>query len=436
VASNQLPVLYLPTAWLFSAAGASSSLARGLEICYSLLGIAAIAGIGRLLRQPVTGLAAGLFLSLQQYYFVESRVFLGSVACVAVGALALWLGLHFQTTGRRRWLLAAGVALSLSAFIKPLFLFAGVLLVWAILAYRGKQIPARPAGRPLAWLTSFPWRQALFDCLCLGAAMGTVFILCLALVDGTAMISRLISCRVAPKLDGGRTSDYFVRILSEYAVSALPLLPLSLAGVATIIRRRDRSGAWLMAWLAMSIAFVVVSQAQTHHLVILDLPMTLLAAYPLVGLNDPGETRSSPWRRWYVGVGVVGLACWVAGMALTGPGLFSARPRGLYAPGDGGRWAAVSLLRQHTTPTDQIVSDDFAIPFEAQRAVIPQLVDVSADSVGCGLATEETFIRLADRQGAALVFWTGRFLDEFPVLPYWAQAAYAQSEHFDDEQTI
>lgn len=437
VGSNQLPFLYQPTAWLFAVGGASSVLARWLEVGYALLGIVAVAGIGRLLWRPTTGLIAALFLSLEIYYFRHSRLFLGSVACVALSGLALLFALYYQRTGHRKWLFLAGVVFSFSMFIKPLPLLIGLLLLWAIIARWRSELSAITGDRK-AWLRFLPWRGVFFDCLYLGMAMLVLPILSLILYDGGIgiMLSRLVDCRLAAKVNTSRGSVYMMGILTGYVRNNLPLLLLAAVTIIMVIRRRNGSGVWVMAWLGLSFVSIVAWRSHSHHLVILSLPLALLAAYSLGDLVDPSYVGRFRSRHWTSVIPILGLAYWLGSLILAWPSYFSVAPRGLDRQNDSERWAAVSLLQEVTTPAQFVVSDDLSIPFEARRMVIPQLADVSSDSIGCGLVTQDMVMQLADRNGSAVIFWTNRFLEEFPILAFWTDVAYTGRKQFSQEHIV
>ena len=68
--------------------------------------------------------------------------------------------------------------------------------------------------------------------------------------------------------------------------------------------------------------------------------------------------------------------------------------------------------------------------------VLPQLADVSSESIGCGLVTQDMVMQMADRDGSAFIYWTDRFLDEFPILPSWTSVAYSGRKQFDEEHAV
>jgi hypothetical protein len=435
VGTNQLPFLYQPTAWLFAVGGPSSVLARWLEVGYALLGIIVVAGIGRLLWRPSVGLIAALFLSLEIYYFRNSRIFGGSVASAAVGGLAVLGALYYQKTGSRKLLVLTGVVFSFSLFVKPLSLFAGFLLLWAVIARRWRETSDVSTDR-WSWFQSFPWRGLLADCLYLGMGMLAVLLLCLILYDEGAIVSRMIDCRLATKVYSSRGSVYLARILIGYVRVNLPLFVLAAMGTIVAIRRRDGSGLWVITWLGLSLVLILIWRAHSHHLLILSFPLALLAAYPLGELGDFRAVGRLRLMRWSSVIVILCLGYWLGTLILGWQRYFSVAPRGLDRPDDNDRWAAVSLLQQVTTAAQFVVSDDLSIPFEARRMVVPQLADVSSESIGCGLVTQEMVMQVADRDGSAFIFWTNRFLDEFPVLPFWTPVAYGGRNQFDEGHIV
>ncbi len=432
----QFPLLFQPTAWLFELGGPSSALARSLEVGYALLGIGAVAYIGRLLWGPKTALVAAFFLSLERYYFLYSRVFLGSVSSVAVGGLAVLFALYYQATGRRRWLLLAGVVFSFSLLIKSLSLFIGLVFLWAIVARRLTQTSAAVTGYKVR-LRHFPWRDLFFDCLSLGLAALVLPLLCLMLYGGTAMFSHTVEFQLYTKTHHDvRGASYVMGILADYARYNIPLLLLATLGIIQTLRRRDGLGMAIIVWLVLGIVFIVTSRAHTHHLVVLDLPLALLAAHSVAGLDSTRGIQRLRLGSWSAGLVILLLAYYLVSLPSLWAEYFSARPRGLSWSEDNDRWAAVNLLQRATTPDQFIVSDDPALAFEARRMVPPSLADPSSVVISYGLVTEQMIMQLADRQGAALVFWTDRFFDSFLALPYWARQAYAKSEQFGRQRII
>jgi hypothetical protein len=381
------------------------------------------------------GLIAALFLSLEIYYFTNSRIFVGSVASAALGGLAVLGALYYHRTGSRKLLVLTGVVFSFSLFVKPLSLFAGFLLLWAVIARRWRETSDVSADR---WsrFQSFPWRGLFADCLYLAMGILALPLLSIILYDEGAIVSRMIDCRFATKVSSSRGGVYLARLLIDYVRVNLPLFVLAALGTIVAIRRRDGSALWVITWLGLSISLMLIWRAHSHNLVVLSLPLALLAAYPLGGLDDIRAAGRLRLRRWTSVLVILGLGYWLGTLILGWRSYFSVAPRGLDRPDDADRWAAVSLLQRVTTQEQFVVSDDLSIPFETRRMVMPQLADVSSESIGCGLVTQQTVMQAADRDGSAFIFWTNRFLDEFPILPFWTPVAYGGRTQFDEEHIV
>jgi hypothetical protein len=67
---------------------------------------------------------------------------------------------------------------------------------------------------------------------------------------------------------------------------------------------------------------------------------------------------------------------------------------------------------------------------------LPALIDPSKVVIRSGFLTQQMVMQLADQQAAALVLWSDRFADSFPMLPVWANRAYAASKDFGKQRTI
>lgn len=431
IASAQLPLLYQPTAWVFALFGPSLVLARWVEIGYALLGIVVVAGLGRRLWRPAVGLWAALFLSLEYYWFYNSRMAVGSVAAAATGGLAVWCALNYYRRGDRRWLARAGLIYSFSLLIKPLALFVGLLFPVLILARWRRGAPA-VTGNGL-WLPLVPWPSPALDCLYLGIGVLLLPALSLVFYDGPEMVNRLVNCRLEAKVFSPRSNDYLVTLLTTYLRRNLALGLLAVMGTLKIIRRRNAAGLFIISWLGLSLLLLLVETGHRHHLVILDLPLVLLAAYPLGELNRGVTMRGWRWSQWGHILATVCLGYWLSQQISAWPGHLATGPNGVDKHPE--RWTAVRLLQQVTTPEQFVVSDDLAIPFVAGRLVVPQLADPSSGSSGCDRATENMFLEYTNRRGAAVIFWTGR-LAKRQILPRWVQTAYAGREQIEEERII
>ena len=438
IAVDQFPMFMVPAGWLFSLLGPSEVLARAIEVAYSLAGIAAVAYTGKLLWQPAAGLAAGLFLSLAPVYFVTSRQFIGSVSSAAVTALAVLCSLLYYVSGRRRWLIVAGLAFSLSLLIKPIAWSSSLVFVWVIVARRWGDVPANGTGLT-ARLRSLPWRATWLDFLSLGLAGLVLPAICLALFNGPAMLRLILDVESRRATLG---AAWVEALLGVYLYRTLPLLLLAAWGLILIARRRpDGRQAVPVVWLGLGLAtFLVWGGVQTHHRVLLDLPVALLAAR---SIGELGTLRGLDGQHWWrtswsgilsillIGYYVANLP-WLAGYVATSPPQGQDQPLGRDAASPG----AIQLLQQVTTPDQFVVTDSQGLAFAARRMVPPALADTSQMMIDSGVVSEQTVRQVAEEQGAALVLWSNRFADSFPTLERWARETYSHHKDFLWKQVI
>lgn len=413
IASNQLPMLYAPTAWVFALGEPSLVLGRWVEIAFALLGVVAVAGVGRHLIGPWAGLAAAAFLSLEFNYFIDSRMGIGSVSAVAIGSVSVLCALNYTRRSQRFWLVVAGFVYAFSLFVKPLSLPLAVLLGWIIWQHR-----------------DFNLREFIIDGLYLSAGAVIVPVYCAIVYDGQEMFNRLVYCRLAEKVtQERRTVGFLLNMLSDYARNNPGLFALALWGGILAWWQRDKTFLFPLAWLGLSLGLLLAESPQQHHIVMLNPGLVLLAAYPLTSIGKNwGEARLQ------TGISVLLMGVWVVSMGLQWPAILDKRPNGLDT--DKERWEAVAFLQDITTPEQYVVTDDFSIPFVAGRKALPQLASPAFGSIECGLMREEMFMQETDRAGTVVMFWSGRFQEKFLALRLWVESAYAQQRTFDAERII
>lgn len=131
-------------------------LARGLSLCFGLLLIVAVHGLGRQVAptQPQIGLGAALLTAMTPQVLYVGGLVSNDIPAAALGAVALWLlAIMLRERASPSWALAVGAALGLAALAKVSAL--------ALLA---------PCAIGLAWLW-LSGRQSLGKVLLLGGVM-------------------------------------------------------------------------------------------------------------------------------------------------------------------------------------------------------------------------------------------------------------------------
>src|SRR5207248_2770363 len=93
-------------------------------------------GVARALGGPVGGATAALLVTLSPTYLRNSRQALAEVPALAPAILAVAAALEYQRSGRRLWLVIAGVLLGVALLIKPIVLAAVVPLIGLVASPR------------------------------------------------------------------------------------------------------------------------------------------------------------------------------------------------------------------------------------------------------------------------------------------------------------
>ena len=100
------------------------------------------------------------------------------------------------------------------------------------------------------------------------------------------------------------------------------------------------------------------------------------------------------------------------------------------APLAGAPLEVVDALREHTLPTDLIVTDDQGLADQAGRDTPPNLVDTSATRIASGYLTASTIeMDIVDYHVRAVLFATGR-LDRLPGFRRWVEAHFPKEIYF------
>lgn len=428
------PLLVQPLAWLFHLTGPSSVAARWLEIAYAGVGLVAIACLGRKLWTTSSGWLAAVILSIAPGYFRLSRFSLGNVPATALGIFSLYGGWLYFEHGRRRWLILAGLIASTGLLIKPLsvavpFLLVGLVIVRHGRAWRVAKTTDNKSSQPSGCL-----QEAIIDGLLLMLALALPLALAFLTYHTPAMVNQLIIFRYRLAQSQTQDQDIFFNLqrLWQFLSNNAGLSLLAVAGLCWLLFGSKRKGGWfILAWLGLSLVSIVGYQSlQRHHLILLEPPLALLAvlaidetARSLFGFSKHNRlpVKLIAWFSLAVILFYLGTLPTIISDHL------STRPQGLTWDDDRERWQAVKLLQELTSAEQFVLSDDLAIPFEARRRVPPWLSDPSRAVIEAGYIDQKTAIQVADRQAAAVLFWSGRFREELPIFTWWVENNFTQS---------
>lgn len=452
--SDQPPGYTVLLAGVFAVAGPSVAAARAVTFAFAVGAMAAAAAIARRLGGDRPAMcAAAAAVALAPNAFWAARAAMIGLPALAVASAAMAAALAFAAAGRRRDLALAGLLLGASAVIKPI----GAVLVVPI----GVAVWLRRRGAPPAAggdLTASD--EAVRDAAAFSLAAALPLAAMLAAFDARALLDQVVGtvagARGAAPLDlawnAEKLADWLVaRDLGRPGWSVADhafLVAPAAAGLAVALRRRPAAGRIVAAWLAATVAALLLQNPlwPKHHFLAL---LVVLAPLFGVGLAWAVATLAAAVRRHGgarpsegpAGAAAARLAAaLVVAAALAGlPAAVRADAARLRAvplkesgklPSHSESWrtidAAVAFLRDHTAPGDWVVTDHAYVAFRADRPVPPELAVISSKRIATGALAADDLIRVADTApAAAVLLWDGdRLQPAFPAFVDWVRWNY------------
>ncbi len=388
-----LDLLY-PWFVLFGRDLAAARLAVGV---YSMVGLAGVYWVGRLVGGRLGGAAAALLLVFSPLYLEGSRLALAEVPAMAPAILAVGASLVYARDGGRHWLVAAGVLLATSLLMKPITLAATVPIGLAVLS-RG-----RSAGK---------------DLVLLGALVASLMIAVVFAVGLAGVFEQIVSYRLESRGSEG-WSLWKNRLALSRALSFEPLalLGAGVGGGLLLLARRGRRELCLVAWVAAGVALLLAySPLHGKHAVVMIPPIAMVAGAGLgAGWRELRERRSPVWRAAIV-VSTLGMVFWYAAST---PALLAQTGQLMRVTADSDvdpafeQYAdAVSTIGVLSGPRDFVVTDHPYLAFLAERLVPPQLVDTSKSRIRSrSLRARDAVATSVAYDPRLVVLWTDRLRD-------------------------
>lgn len=486
--SDQPPGYTALLAAAFTVAGPSVAAARAVTAAFGLAAAFAAASVARALGGGWwSGLAAGVALAAAPNAFWASRAAMIGLPALAVASWAMALALRFAAGGRRRDLALAGACLGLSCWIKFIGAYLIVPIALAVwLRRRGEGRRGDGSGAGLGDVATgrrhgigrredpARWDDLIRDGAVLAVATALPLAFMLAAFDARPLLDQVVGtvagARGAAPLDvawnAGKLADWlFARdlgrpswALADHAFLVAP----ALAGLVVGLRRRRDAGVVVAAWLALTVAALLVQNPlwPKHHFLALLVVLAPLAGVGLEwagaavitaarALRGPrpssrssddvrsagGDASAAPGRRAILAhMPAVPAALVLAATLVPFPTALAADRARLIAvplkesgklPSRSDSWRtlddAVVFLRDHTRPGDWVVTDHAFAAFEADRPIPPELAVVSSKRITTGALTADDVIRVTrDAPAAAVLFWDGdRLTDAFPAFVQW-----------------
>jgi len=405
-----------------------------MMVLYSLIGVVSVGYIAYRLNGVLAGLLGAIFLSFAPMYLDGSRAVMTEVPSVGVGVLSVALLCQYYWSGRRGWLFASGLVLTASLMLKILSPFLLGLAPAMILGYRfinqsadGKQIN----------FNRYNLRQSILDGLVWAAGLLLPVLFILVLYDYHAMYKQVIAfrfdSRVAFDDDWGENFGLLFSFLRQNSI----LTVMSIIGILTGFRTHWRKMWFLVLWLLLAIAFVLIQvPLREKHLPLLLPPIAVFAAigfdvsiqYVLEHLRVASAIRAA-------GLAIIGLA--FLGYALPVGWSLARQQNTEYLPSRQANQQLLAFTQKFTAPTDCIISDDPTLIFFSGRYTPPQLSEVSSARLRSGYLITEMLIKADDEFECQMVVPVARRLKRStPDFIEWAKQNYRGLWLYDGETEI
>lgn len=406
---------------------------------YSLIGLAAMWWLGKILGGPRAGLVALALLAFDPQYLTLSRAVQAEAPALAFAVLAVALAASTRFQPNRNRALLAGVAFGVSLLIK-LFTIPAVIPLVCFLAmptFGGiarqalphRALPSR-ADLTAAWRVGRGPLLAFLIGIFLALVVGLLPFLSHAGLVWQQVIGLHLAATSALVSDRSHNLGLFLAVWWE--------LPLVLAGLMSAYlgwRRMCWEPMILVAWgLACLLVLAVQTPLFDHHLVLFVPPFIaavalLPALVPLPKQRGiPRWLRSPGMQRAVSGILIV-LLLISMGKSIGQEVAETQHPPVAFAQ-------VADDIQLLTQPDDLVVTDDQIIVDLADRAVPPALVDTSLVRISSGqLTTAQIIAAASDPRVTAVLWYSGRF-DTLPGWRVWVTGHFIRAVDYGNGRAL
>jgi len=421
VSATQGPLFVYSIALGFGLLGTSAAACRLVTVLYAIIGLVAVGLTARKLGGWPSGLSAAVLLILAPEFTRLSKAAMADIPASSMATLAILLSLWYLYTGRRGWLILAGLTFGLGCLIKLAIAPALLPICLAILYFHTR------SKQPRSW-------QALAKDLVTVLFMAVLpGLLCLSILDVRAACEQLIVLRLQAARAFPLDAAANARWIGQYLMDNIGLSILAVWGTLLLLAQRSPQAVIVLIWaLAILLALTFHSPLFFHHMSYLLFPMAILGGCVA---GDMAERLRRPWQpmAWRRGgLLLIDLGI-VVGYVLTLPAIAQEHRTLLVAPGTTLQTDAARFISDMTWPDDWVVTDDQAVAFWADRNVPPPLAETSFLRINGGWLTDQQLIALTEEYKPwAVASLSGRF-DLLPRYLNWAKEHYRLVKPYDGE---
>jgi hypothetical protein len=266
------------------------------RVASSLFGVAAVVMAARWAREtsgPAAALTAALVVALAPAAVKSSAVALPDTAAVALGVASLWLAARYANEPKLRLYVAAAALLGLGAAAKyHVLLYAPALAVYGLSSGAGR------AAKTKALLAGT------------AAAVGAFLVACpFAVLDAKTFVGDLLLMAHRPGMARWAPSPLYFSATTLPLTFGWPLVPLVVAGIVQLARRRDRHAVVAAAAAAPFVVAALVRPLAPRLLLPLVPPLAVAAGWAIHAFV---RSRNRGWK-----ISAVAAAAFLLAAALT-----------------------------------------------------------------------------------------------------------------------
>lgn len=422
VFSSQPPLFLEVLTLVFRLFGDSVAVGRATMIFFSLVSLGATAWIAWRFAGPLAGPLAILSLGLPIIFFQQARIVQAEMPALAFALLAIGTVLSYRDIGGRKWLVAGGVLFSFAALCKLLIVPLIVPILFLLTLVTG--------SHNQRWLF-LDYKSLLFShlprrLLVFGLAGMLACLLLFLRYDLHSAYEQIIDLHLEMKshfhLDRSKNFSLLLQLLRMELGVAL----LAGFGLIALFRKQPLAAVWLCLWIISAGLFLIDhSPLYVYHTVLFFPPLAVAASANVLWIP---RLWKKLWTRPLILLLLAPLISAKPGPSLEWSVLRDVKVltvRG--APNE--EYEAINLIRQHTEPSDFVVSDQQMQIFRAGRRSPPELCDTSYARIKSGSLTDDKTIR-ASQRAKIIVFWTNR-LAHLPQYRQWVRSRYLLLRKFD-----
>jgi len=428
------PLFIVSLRLAFALLGVSAQAARAVIIAYSTIGLLAVALIAREMGGWLAGFSALVLLAITPDFFLLSRVCIGDIPAISVVTLAIFMALRYYQSGRRIWLVLAGVITALSLLLKLLSAFVVPLLALMVVL---RYLDFSSLGRKV--LEFKQWQAMLTDLAWLGLTCLLPILGCLLFYEVRPVYEDVLLFHWQARDASQQAVIDNLKAIGAYLLENKGLCALGLYGIAMLPVKSFQQSVFLPMWFLLAVLMLTNHiPLHDHHLSLLLFPLSVSGG---VAIAHVGQRLNAlvngiiPKTKGLIAlmVGFFSFAIYFVDL----PAAIEVNGASLNPLGQERHSDAARFLGEITKPEDFVVTDALMLAFVADRKVPPVLADTSMTRIQAGYLTlDQLMTATREYNVQAIAIWGERFPDLLPEYVEWVKDHYQLVKFLNEEHQI